>query len=98
MPEPSPHSIRARIPLRLLRWATRNPAGELHQQLVLDDLRDMGAHVVADARRQWAWREETEVAHEEALTVVATIRDGRIVRWQPFEDRAEALHAAGVDG
>jgi ketosteroid isomerase-like protein len=78
------------------RWATRNPAGELHQHLVLDDVRDEGAHVVAQVRRRWAWREEAEVAHEQELAVVATMRGGRIARWQPFEDLDQARQAAGL--
>jgi ketosteroid isomerase-like protein len=83
------------------RWATRNPHGDLQQRLVLEELRedDHRAHVVAMVRRQWYWRARPdEVAHEEELTIVSTIRDGRIARWQPFEDRAEALRAAGLPG
>jgi ketosteroid isomerase-like protein len=81
------------------RWATRNPHGDLQQRLVLEELRedDHRAHVVAMVRRQWYWRARPgEVAHEEELTIVSTIRDGRIARWRPFEDRAEALRAAGL--
>jgi ketosteroid isomerase-like protein len=83
------------------RWATRNPHGDLQQRLVLEELRedDHRAHVVAMVRRQWYWRARPgEVAHEEELTIVSTIRDGRIARWRPFEDRAEALRAAGLPG
>jgi ketosteroid isomerase-like protein len=75
--------------------------GDLQQRLVLEELRedDHRAHVVAMVRRQWYWRARPgEVAHEEELTIVSTIRDGRIARWQPFEDRAEALRAAGLPG
>jgi ketosteroid isomerase-like protein len=84
------------------RWATRNPTGELHQRLVLDDVRDAGPHVIAAARRQWYWRDPEyrrdhgEIADETELTIVATIRDGLIARWQPFEDPEEALRAAGL--
>ena len=79
------------------RWATRSPAGELHQRLVLAEVRDEGAHVIASVRRDWLWRDEGEVAEEDRLTIVATMRDGRIARWQPFEDRDEALRAAGFE-
>lgn len=77
------------------RWATRNPAGHLRQRLLLDGLEDEGAHVIASVRRRWHWREDEDVADETALTVVATIRDGLIARWQPFEDRDDARRAAG---
>jgi ketosteroid isomerase-like protein len=82
-------------------WATRKPSGELHQRLVLDRQEERGAHVVADLRRQWVWLRGGEptgrVADERQVFYVATIRDGRIARWAPFERRSEALRAAGVD-
>jgi hypothetical protein len=78
-------------------WATRKPSGELHQRLVLDAIRDEGRHVIAFGRREWFWREEGDVAEAHDLAIVATIgEDGLIERWQPFEDRGEALAAAGI--
>jgi hypothetical protein len=79
------------------RWATRNPSGYLHQRLVLDDVLERGVHSVATIRRQWFWRHTGHVADEQELYYVATLRDGLICRWQPFEDRDEALHAAAMD-
>jgi limonene-1,2-epoxide hydrolase len=79
------------------RWATRKTTGELHQRLVLDSIRDEGKHVVAFVRREWSWREVGDVADAQDLAIVATIgEDGLITRWQPFDDRSEALQAAGV--
>jgi hypothetical protein len=79
------------------RWATRNAKGDLHQRLVLDAIRDEGRHVIAFARREWFWREGGDVAEAHELTIVATIgEDGLITRWQPFDDREEALQAVGV--
>jgi hypothetical protein len=79
------------------RWATRVPTGYLRQRLVPDVIRDEGKHVVAFVRREWFWREDGKVADAQELAIVATIgEDGLITRWQPFEDRDEALHAAGV--
>jgi ketosteroid isomerase-like protein len=78
------------------RWATRKPSGELHQRLVLDDAAEHGAHTIATVRRQWAWRESDEVADEQEIFYVATMRDGLIARWAPFEDREQALRAAGA--
>jgi limonene-1,2-epoxide hydrolase len=78
-------------------WATRKPTGELHQRLVLDAIRDEGRHVIVFGRREWLWREDGGVADAHDLAIVATIGDdGRIMRWQPFDDRDEALAAAGV--
>jgi hypothetical protein len=84
------------------RWATRNPNGYLRQRLVLDELREVGSHVIAAVRRQWYWRDPQSrrdhgrVAHETPLTIVATITDGLISRWQPFDDPDQAALAAGV--
>jgi nuclear transport factor 2 (NTF2) superfamily protein len=81
-------------------WATRKPSGELHQRLVVDRLEEHRAHVVADLRRQWVWIADgapTErVADEREVFYVATIRDGLIARWAPFERREDALRAAGA--
>jgi nuclear transport factor 2 (NTF2) superfamily protein len=76
-------------------WATRKPSGELHQRLVLDTVEDVGAHAIAAVRREWYWRERGDVADEHRFWVVATLRDGLIARWQPCEERDEALRAAG---
>ncbi len=83
----------------LRRWATRSPHGDLLQRLALGELREDAhrRHVLARVRREWLWRESGEVADSEDLTVVATIRDGLIARWQPFEDPGEALAAAGME-
>jgi hypothetical protein len=79
------------------RWATRRAAGDLHQRLVLDAIREEGRHVIAFARREWFWREGGDVADGQDLTIVATIgENGLITRWQPFDDREEALEAVGV--
>jgi hypothetical protein len=79
-------------------WATRRPSGDLHQRLVLDGVRTEGHPAVALVRRQWLWRKSGEVADEEELGVLVSLADdGRIARWQPFDDRAEALRAAGLE-
>ena len=75
------------------RWATKDPRGGLEQQVVLEDVRSAGdgAHAVALIRKQWWWRGTDEVAHDEPEAALFTFRDGLIARWQPFEDRSEAL-------
>jgi hypothetical protein len=79
-------------------WATRAPWGELHQRLVLDGVRADGHPPVALVRRQWVWPKD-KIADEQELGVLVTIDDeGLICRWQPFDDRAEALAAAGLSG
>jgi SnoaL-like domain len=79
------------------RWATRKVRGHLHQRLVLEAVREQGKHVIAFVRREWFWREGGDVADARDLTIVATIGDdGLITRWQPFDDRDDALQAAGA--
>jgi hypothetical protein len=79
------------------RWATRDAKGDLRQRLVLDAIRDEGRHVIAFARREWFWRDGGDLAEAHELTIVATIgEDGLITRWQPFDDREDALQAVGV--
>lgn len=78
-------------------WATRKPSGELTQRLVLEDVAEHGAHAIATVRRQWLWSAGGEVADEQKLFYVATLREGLIARWAPFADRGQALRAAGVD-
>ena len=75
------------------RWATKNASGGLEQHVMLEDVRagEDGAHAVALIRKQWWWRESDEVAHDEPEAALFTFRDGLICRWQPFEDRGEAL-------
>jgi len=82
-------------------WATRKPSGELHQRLLLDRCEEHGAHVVADLRRQWVWirgdgKPTGRVADDRQVFYVATIREGLIARWAPFERREDALRAAGA--
>jgi limonene-1,2-epoxide hydrolase len=79
------------------RWATRTPSGWLNQRLVLDDVAENGVHVVATIRRQWFWRHSGQVADEQRLYYVATLRGDLICRWQPFEDRDDALRAAAME-
>jgi ketosteroid isomerase-like protein len=79
-------------------WATKTPHGGLDQRLVLERVlgEPDGARLVALYRKQWWWREDEEHAHTDAMAAMFTFRDGLIVRWQPFEDRDEALAVAGL--
>ena len=78
-------------------WASRRPSGELHQRLVLEDVREEGHPPVALLRRQWRWRDSEEVADEEEIAALVVFDDeGLIARWQPFDERRKALEAAGI--
>jgi ketosteroid isomerase-like protein len=77
-------------------WATRNPAGGLHQQVEVEELREHHNHVVAMVRKQWWWKDPRELAEDEPTAALFTFQDGLIARWQPYTDRGEALRAAGI--
>ena len=78
------------------RWATKRPGG-LQQHLVIEDLLPSGDQVLALLRQQWRWEDGGELAEENQAAALFTLREGRIVRWRPFADRAEALRAAGIE-
>jgi ketosteroid isomerase-like protein len=77
-------------------WATRNPAGDLEQRYVVEDLVEHHNHIVALVRQQWWWKDHQELAEDNEAAALFTFEDGLISRWQPFTDREEALSAAGV--
>ena len=79
-------------------WATKAPHGGLDQRLVLRDIlgEPDGVRLVALYRKQWWWREDEKHAHTDEMAAMFTFRDDLIARWQPFEDREEALAAAGL--
>jgi limonene-1,2-epoxide hydrolase len=77
-------------------WATRPPGG-VQQRIVVDELREAGDFVVALIRRQWLWDGTDDLANEDEMAHVFTVHNGKVVRWQPFEDREEALRAARLD-
>jgi ketosteroid isomerase-like protein len=76
-------------------WATRAPGG-VQQTIVVEELRQSEDNVVALIMRQWHWSEGGELVSEEPIAWLFTLRDGKVLRWRPFEDWAEALSAAGI--
>ncbi len=56
---------------------------------------DAGDHVVIEVQERGKGK-GSGVPFEETHTQVWTLRDGKLVRWLLFTDRAEALEAAGL--
>ena len=81
-------------------WATKAPGGGLEQTMILDRVvtDPRGTHAVALYRKQWHWRESSELAHTDEMAALFTFRDGLIARWQPFADPNAALTIAGLAG
>ena len=101
-PEVELHSMRGlrkgREAARL--WATRPPGGvqqtiEL-EQLYEDEAAGSGT-AVALIRRRWRWEEDGSEATVDEMAWLFELRANRILSWRPFEDRAEAMRAAGFD-
>jgi ketosteroid isomerase-like protein len=83
-------------------WATREPGG-VQQTIVLDALHEEGlegggGRAVALITRHWHWDEDGSAAGEDEMAWAFELRDGRVLSWRPFEDRAEALRAGGFRG
>jgi ketosteroid isomerase-like protein len=77
-------------------WATRAPGG-VQQRIELEELYEDRDRAVASIRRIWRWAEDDSPAGEEEMAWLFELRDGRVASWRPFEDRAEALLAAGFE-
>ena len=80
-------------------WATREPGGVqqtiLLEQLYEEGLESGGGSAVALIRRAWHWDEDGSAAGEDEMAWAFELRDRKVRVWRPYEDRAEALRAAG---
>jgi ketosteroid isomerase-like protein len=59
-----------------------------------DEFIECGEHVVVPNRADFRGRDHVRVQAQSAL--VATLRNGRIVRWRLYQERADALEAMGL--
>ena len=77
------------------RWATASPEGNLYSRVVVDDVREVGdSYVAIDARRQWFWREDDELAEESRFGSLLRLRDAKVVEWRlGFPSIVEAIEA-----
>jgi ketosteroid isomerase-like protein len=65
------------------------------QTIVPDEFIPHGEHVVVPMTARMTGRGGIKV--EAKIAVVVTLRDGRVVRWTMYQDRAEALKAVGME-
>jgi|SRR3954447_21058084 len=79
-------------------WATR-PLGGVQQTIELEQLYEDEAAgegtAVALIRRRWNWDEDGSEASVEEMAWLFELRGGLIASWRPYDDRAEAMRAAG---
>ena len=76
-------------------WFGREPEN-VKPRIIPDRFVEDGDVVVALGRVEVRWIESGQIAHESESAAVVWFRDGRIVRWQPFESHDAALKAAGL--
>ena len=76
-------------------WAKPSDDGHLVSRVEVDEIREVGdRHVAVDARRQWRWKEDDELADEQHFGVLLELRDGKIYRWrQNFPSIIDAIEA-----
>ncbi len=74
-------------------WAKPSDDGHLVSRVEVDEIREVGDdHVAVDARRQWWWKEDAELADESRFGVLFELRDGKISRWrQNFPSIIDAI-------
>jgi hypothetical protein len=82
-------------------WATRKPGG-VQQTIELEELYEQGTEggggtAVALIIRRWRWDEDGSAAGADEMAWLFELRDRRVLSWRPFEDRPEAMRAAGFD-
>src|SRR6201992_1572668 len=82
------------------RWAPRKPGG-VQQTIELEQLYEGGTEggggrAVALIMRRWHWDDDDgEFAGEDEVAWAFGLPDHGLRSWRPFEDRDEALRAAG---
>jgi hypothetical protein len=68
----------------------------VQSRIIPDRFVEEGDVLVGLGRVEVRWIESGELAHESESAAVFWLRDGKIVRWQPFETHDAALAAAGL--
>jgi ketosteroid isomerase-like protein len=66
----------------------------VQSRIVPDRFVEEGDVVIGLGRAEVRWIESGEVAYESESAGVFWFRDGKIIRWQPFETSDAALNAA----
>jgi ketosteroid isomerase-like protein len=67
-------------------------------QFELEDVLDGGDEIVALIRNQRQWGRHSGIVTEfPPYALVFTFRDGKVIRWRTYADRADGLRAAGLE-
>ena len=68
--------------------------GHVRPRIIPDRFLEEGDVVAGLGRTEVRWVDSGEIAHESQSAAVFWFRDGKILRWQPFESHDAALKAA----
>lgn len=77
-------------------WATREPGG-VQQTIELEQLYEDDDRAVALIRRHWRWADDGSHARTEEMAWLFELRDHLVRSWRPYDDRSEAMRAAGFE-
>src|SRR5262245_21978337 len=73
-----------------LKWAGRK-FDHLERRYEIEEMHEKGDTVVALAKVQYVWRDTGQIGGEWMLGIALGFNDGKLVRWQVYEDPVEAL-------
>jgi ketosteroid isomerase-like protein len=72
------------------KWASSTYA-HLDRRYEIEDMHVAGGDVLVDAQVQYVWRESGEIGDSSPVAVVMRFVDGRLRRWEVYDDRAVGL-------
>ena len=78
-------------------WFESEPEN-VRARIIPDRFIDGGDVVVGLGSTEVRWIKSGEIAYVGESAALIWFRDGKIIRWQPFETHAAALDAAGLSG
>jgi ketosteroid isomerase-like protein len=91
-PEVEIHTARGvrRGPEAAREWASSRYE-HLERRYEIEDMHVAGGDVLVDAQVQYVWRESGEIGDSSRVAVVMRFEDGRLRRWQVYDQPAEGL-------
>ena len=91
----TPAGARLRGQAEVRRWY-QDDYDHVRPRIIPDRFVGEGDVVVGLGALELTWVESGETIHQGESAGVYWFRDGKIIRWQPFETHAAALEAAGL--
>ncbi|MCB0863450.1 MAG: nuclear transport factor 2 family protein [Solirubrobacterales bacterium] len=73
-------------------WATKKPGG-VQQTVLIESCQLTGDRALLEVKREWRWEEDNELAYTDELGWLFVLRNAKVLRWEPFEDKEIARTA-----